>query len=343
MVQKTSSISDQKSHPLSFDLSDVWLDTLARHVFSADEITPILFEESEIEKYWFYRYRKSCREGWLKAAALLPIANYYTTYNYPLYSHKGVSYFNDFYHHLRSVDWDFIDFGPIPNDSRLFEDVIGSANNNGMSYETFYQHTNRYLDVDGRSFDEYFINLPKKAQNTIKRKGNKLKADASAKLTIYTGNEAKEHIYQFHEVYEKSWKSEEGYLDFITDIMGQFSDLGWIRLGFVYLDGVPIASQFWIVKDGVAYIYKLAYVEGFEKFSAGTLLTTELMKYVIDHDKVSRVDFLTGDDGYKKDWMSHTRELWGIRVYNKTFKGFILAVTARLKRVVKSIYAERSN
>jgi hypothetical protein len=40
------------------------------------------------------------------------------------------------------------------------------------------------------------------------------------------------------------------------------------------------------------------------------------MKYVIDCDRVSEVDFLTGADPYKKGWMSHWRERRGIVAYN---------------------------
>ena len=40
------------------------------------------------------------------------------------------------------------------------------------------------------------------------------------------------------------------------------------------------------------------------------------MEHVIDTDKVHDVDYLTGDDAYKKDWMPDRRERWGIAVFN---------------------------
>jgi len=46
------------------------------------------------------------------------------------------------------------------------------------------------------------------------------------------------------------------------------------------------------------------------------------MRYVIDIDKVACVDYLSGDDAYKKEWMSHRRERWGIMIFNwRTWKG----------------------
>jgi hypothetical protein len=42
-----------------------------------------------------------------------------------------------------------------------------------------------------------------------------------------------------------------------------------------------------------------------------------LMQYVIDQDRVEVIDYLCGDDAYKKDWMSHRRERWGVWIFNR--------------------------
>jgi CelD/BcsL family acetyltransferase involved in cellulose biosynthesis len=49
-----------------------------------------------------------------------------------------------------------------------------------------------------------------------------------------------------------------------------------------------------------------------------------MMQHVIDVDEVVEVDYLVGDDPYKKDWMNHRRERWGIVAYNpSTFLGVV--------------------
>jgi CelD/BcsL family acetyltransferase involved in cellulose biosynthesis len=63
----------------------------------------------------------------------------------------------------------------------------------------------------------------------------------------------------------------------------------------------------------VVSIFKLAYDERFAQLSAGSVLTSQLMRQVIDVDRVAVVDYLTGDDAYKRDWMSHRRERVGVR------------------------------
>ncbi len=39
----------------------------------------------------------------------------------------------------------------------------------------------------------------------------------------------------------------------------------------------------------------------------------KLMENALDVDRVSVVDYLCGDDDYKRDWMSARRERWGLR------------------------------
>lgn len=51
-----------------------------------------------------------------------------------------------------------------------------------------------------------------------------------------------------------------------------------------------------------ASIYKLAYQDKFADLSVGSILTARLMQHVIDIDGVTHVDYLTGDDAYKRDW-----------------------------------------
>src|SRR3546814_4203922 len=88
-------------------------------------------------------------------------------------------------------------------------------------------------------------------------------------------------------------------------------------MGVARIAGEPVAAQYWTVEDGTAFIHKLAHVEDSPKASPGTLLSAALFRHVIEVDRVARVDFGTGNDAYKRDWMNrneprseeHTSEL----------------------------------
>ena len=104
-----------------------------------------------------------------------------------------------------------------------------------------------------------------------------------------------------------------------------------------------MAAQLWIVNHGKASIFKLAYDESLPQYAAGTILTGHLMAHVIDHDKVMEVDYLIGDDPYKRSWMSHRRERWGIVAYNpRTVLGLLALLRETTARLLRRLQARWS-
>ena len=54
-----------------------------------------------------------------------------------------------------------------------------------------------------------------------------------------------------------------------------------------------------------------------------------MMEHVIDVDQVEEIDFLTGNDAYKQDWMSARGEYSGIAAYNPTTLRGLAMIAAR--------------
>ena len=68
------------------------------------------------------------------------------------------------------------------------------------------------------------------------------------------------------------------------------------------------------------------------------MLTAHLLRQAIDGDRVGEVDFLIGDDAYKKKWMTHRRERWGIVAYDpRTLMGSALLLREVFSRSMKSL------
>ena len=212
----------------------------------------------------------------------------------------------------------------------------------GLGVQTYFCFGNWYLAVNGRSYDQYTNSLPTILKETIRRKGKKLQ-QAGGRLEVITGHAGLESaVAAYTKVYNSSWKTPEPYPDFIPGLIRLSADNGWLRLGLVYLNDEPIAAQLWLVNGGVASIYKLAYDERFANLSAGTILTSALMRHAIDIDKVGEVDYLSGDDEYKKSWMSHRRERWGLMAFNlHSVKGLVQAVRHVGGRTLKA-YARKA-
>jgi CelD/BcsL family acetyltransferase involved in cellulose biosynthesis len=131
-------------------------------------------------------------------------------------------------------------------------------------------------------------------------------------------------------IYSKSWQKRESLgPTFHRDLAKIAAKSGWLRLAFLFLDDIPISTQFWIVYDGYANILKTVYDKHFQKYSPGKILTAEMIKYVIDHDNVEAFDYGQGDEEYKKDWAPYRRERKGLLIFNRNIKGYTTSIIER--------------
>jgi hypothetical protein len=214
--------------------------------------------------------------------------------------------------------WPVLRFDPLDTQSTFFAGFESALRQTGYQVGRYFCFGNWYLQVAGRSFTEYHNSLPSALRHSISRGQRRLAKQGAWRIDIQQQPDAQLEaaIQDFVAVYQKSWKGPEPNAQFIPALARMAAAQGWLRLGVLRLDGQAIAAQLWLVKGGKASIFKLAYVTGFERFSAGSVLTAALMRHAIDVDRVHEVDYLTGDDAYKRDWMSHRRERWGLVAFD---------------------------
>ena len=123
---------------------------------------------------------------------------------------------------------------------------------------------------------------------------------------------------------------------FLRALAEQEGAAGTLRLGIARHQGRPVASQLWLVENGVATIHKLAYAEDAKQLSPGTVLSMAMFRHVLDVDKVEAVDFGLGDDPYKADWMAERRPVYRLEAYNIfTLSGLIGLARAGAAKLVR--------
>lgn len=161
------------------------------------------------------------------------------------------------------------------------------------------------------SFDEYWAARPGKLRSTVKRKGKK------ANLDIKIHRSFDEQAWDdYREIYANSWKPEEGSWDFMQAFAEREGNAGTLRLGVAYQDGQAVAAQLWNVENGRATIHKLAYREDAKAYSPGSILGAAMFRDVIEQDHPKIIDYGTGDQPYKADWMDVRRPLYTLTLYN---------------------------
>jgi hypothetical protein len=226
-----------------------------------------------------------------------------------------------------------IDFRPLDPGAPFFREVQVALRAEGYVVGTYSCFGNWHLPVAARSYADYEPCLPSRLRNTIRRGRKKLDAAGAWRIDVVVqpGPPLDKAIEEFTSIYTRSWKTPEPFPHFVPGLCRMAAEHGWLRRGVLYLEGRPIASQLWLVKDRQALIYKLAYDEEFSRYSAGSVLSAELMRRAIDEDQVADVDYLTGDDAYKVDWMSHRRERMGVLAFRRrSIQGVVALLRHRL-------------
>jgi len=176
--------------------------------------------------------------------------------------------------------------------------------------------TNHILELKGRSFAEYWSARPGALRETVRRK------TARGKVTLRIETAFSETDWAAYEaIYARSWKPEEGNPAFLRAFAQAEAAAGALRMGIAEIEGQPVAAQFWTVEGGTAWIHKLAHDEAHRAHSPGTLLTAALFRHVIDEDYVRTVDFGTGNDPYKRDWMEAQRPRYALQFYRPAAVG----------------------
>lgn len=321
----------------SFFLSLPWFQNFERTVVGQNDTVLVYGVEEEAAndpcpRCALVLQQKRGEGGLLRLTTVEAMSNYYTSYFGPAMSvHEGdiaqlsSAFVSGLWQDRKS--WDVINLRPLDPQSPIFTTTIQAFRELGMAVQTYFCFGNWYLEVGGRSYEEYFQTLPKGLRKNIPYETRKLEKTGRVRIELVTDAQGLEQaLDDYEKVYNTSWRIPEPYPDFIRGLARTAAANGWLRLGVLYLNDEPAAAQLWIVHAGVASIYKICYQEQFATLSVGKILTTRMMQHALDVDKVSEVDYLSGDDAYKKDWMSHRRERWGIMAFNlRTVKGLMQA------------------
>ncbi len=198
---------------------------------------------------------------------------------------------------------------PVRDDER---EAIGSAlRGAGWWVQIIAAGDRHWLDLGDMDHDGWWASRPGALRNTVQRKAKKGIVDIQLLTAFDPGSWA-----AYEQIYAASWKPEEGHPALLRAFAEAEGAGGRLRMGIARIEGVPVAAQYWTVEDGTAFIHKLAHVEDSLKASPGTLLSAALFRHVIAVDGVKRIDFGTGNDAYKRDWMNRHEPLWRIEAFN---------------------------
>ncbi|WP_295528841.1 GNAT family N-acetyltransferase [Novosphingobium sp. Chol11] len=267
------------------------------------------------------------------AAGLAPLANWYSFFVRPLCNDAArmPELLTPLVQSLAPAG--ALELAPMPEaEAMLMRAALREA---GWIGEIVPCDTNHVLEVGSRSFAEYWAARPGQLRETVRRKGKK----GVVRLRLETAFDPADWA-AYEAIYALSWKPSEGNPAFLRRFAEAEAEASTLRLGVAEIDGRAVAAQFWTVEGGTAYIHKLAHDEAARQHSPGTLLSAMMFAHVIDQDRVALVDFGTGDDPYKRDWMESVRPRYRLEYYRpsaiRSWKGLAKLAARQIMRAERT-------
>jgi hypothetical protein len=195
-------------------------------------------------------------------------------------------------HHLRLY--------PIVDDAQIDTALIARAfRASGWRVITRTMAHKRLLHLPpGTRFADYWAGRPGPLRSTFRRKAQRHPLDIAIDDRI---DDALWSALQG--VFGASWKPKGDDFPFLRGFAEAEAQAGRLRIGLARIAGAPAAVELWTVEQGHAYIHKLAFAERFADASPGTQLSHAMFAHAIDTDRVTTIDFGTGDNEYKANWM----------------------------------------
>lgn len=270
------------------------------------------------------------------------LANFYTSLYSPVASHECpvtllTAVFRELAENRRLTT---LTLAPMDPESHLYKGLLEALHAAGWrGVHTYFCFGNWIHPVEEKNWLAYLSRRPSRVRNTVKRKMRRFLEHGHGQLQIIHDEESlDEAIGHFTDIYNNSWKRDEPYPEFMPQLLRLAAGRGWLRLGLAHYEAVPVAAQAWLIVDGTAFIFKLAYRQDYRQLSPGTVLTAHMIRHVIETDRVGTIDYMSGDDSYKRDWMSVRRECRGIAAYNpRSLRGGALLVAHHLRSTLKHL------
>lgn len=194
------------------------------------------------------------------------------------------------------------------------------------------QGNNYVLDVGGQDFNTYWARRPGALRSSVRRKGR----GNPYEFTIY--QQMNDDLWRTYQcIYASSWKRMETYPLMIRAMAEEAGRRGALRLGLARAaDGTPVAAQIWTIEGKTACIHKIAHVIRHDKGSPGTLLSHHMFRHMLDEEKVAMIDYGTGNNAYKQDWMNRKRPLLRLDCFNPRRAAMWLpALKTRISQLVR--------
>jgi CelD/BcsL family acetyltransferase involved in cellulose biosynthesis len=241
--------------------------------------------------------------------------------------------------------WDVIEINSVAIEGGLYEGLTAAMAEAGFVVRRCVHFGNWHEHVSVPSYEEYLKQRDasdRKQFQNYSRKRRKLEKAQTLQVRVVSGQveDTDRIVADYVQIHAASWKESEAFEEFMPNLLRVAARSGALRMGILYLDGMPVATEVGLLSGKRATMIKTAYDARFREHSVGAIVMMEVLKHLIEVDKVSEIDFGRDDQSYKKLWMPLRRERWGVVAFNPaTARGMIALTRVAAQQAARELAA----
>jgi CelD/BcsL family acetyltransferase involved in cellulose biosynthesis len=206
-----------------------------------------------------------------------------------------------------------------------------------------------YLELTG-DWDSFNSELPSRKTHKYRRRRRRLDEQGQVSIEIVDGGERlAELLREGFEVEAAGLEGRRGKAilarpettRFYSEVAEWAAERGWLRLGFLRLDGKPIAFAYGLVHSGVYWNLKVGFLPAYARFGPGVLLLEERIRYAF-RSALERFEFLGAAERHKLDWTDTVHAKQRVQAFASTIGGAVNRVAwQRGRPIVKRLLVRR--
>jgi CelD/BcsL family acetyltransferase involved in cellulose biosynthesis len=185
-----------------------------------------------------------------------------------------------------------------------------------------------FIDTRG-DWEAYQERLGARRRRELRRRWRRLEELGQPAFEVHQGDRDLERLLDEGLAVEGSgWKDERGTSiraqpatwRFYHEVARWAAGRGWLTLGFLRLDGRPLAFDYCLEHRGVHYLLKTGYDPALRSLAPGMLLRYEMIRRA-HQTPVTTYDFLGDDNPWKLDWTDRVRQRLELRAFPSSALG----------------------
>ncbi|MGA6826492.1 GNAT family N-acetyltransferase [Nitrospira sp. NS4] len=209
-------------------------------------------------------------------------------------------------------------------------------------YECARVQPSFFLTLDG-TFDGYLRRRSGSFRNALKRIERKLMSRGRVEIRAQDDFPGIEEAYDtLLSIEHRSWKQAHGtsisavsrQTTFYRHLCAVASQKGWLHLGFLYLDGRPVAYNLGLILNDTYFYLKTSYDYAERPLSPATLLRAKLLEELIGRG-VKQFDFPGEPYEWERQWTDEMRWHQALVLYAPSARGIAYGLYRRVKAIVR--------